>query len=498
MESLKRALESIGRMWSALTAVQRVVLGAAAALMVVLLVVTSVGTSQAWVRVAGAEANISDIQKKLRERNQKFEVRGSEIYVPKEDADHVMVELAGEGTVNNNAVFEFLKQSDIFATRWQQEKRLQIALQTKLESMIRSIESVKNAAVVINPGSANHQLGFAGPKASASVQVELKEGMELSSKNVRAIAGLVARAVSGVEEDQVHIMDTKGKPYRVTKSDPNGLSWDIWESARNREKEIQERISKLLEFPGATVVVNIEPETRSTTSESVTHDKPIVIDSTEHKRSIRKGSGSPTSVRKGEGDPAIETAPGNDETESTTTEKSVVGLKKVMQTVPAGAVLRTTVAVRIPVEEGAPLAEARRQLQELREQVRIAAGTNVRAEDVSVQVFPTKRPEPITIAKESGTAWLWLWANWPKILLGLMAIGAVWIVIRVIQRAGAQDTVEELQALTSALTETREAAAELAGPGESDLARVKQGLQDMVGRNPQNVAASLKSFMSGR
>ena len=33
---------------------------------------------------------------------------------------------------------------------------------------------------------------------------------------------------------------------------------------------------------------------------------------------------------------------------------------------------------------------------------------------------------------------------------------------------------------------------------EGDLGRLKQGLQDMVGRNPQGVAASLKSFMSGR
>jgi hypothetical protein len=49
----------------------------------------------------------------------------------------------------------------------------------------------------------------------------------------------------------------------------------------------------------------------------------------------------------------------------------------------------------------------------------------------------------------------------------------------------AKDTVEELQALTTALTETREAQAELAIPGEGDVGRLKQGLQDMVGRNPR-------------
>ena len=75
---------------------------------------------------------------------------------------------------------------------------------------------------------------------------------------------------------------------------------------------------------------------------------------------------------------------------------------------------------------------------------------------------------------------------------------AVWMVVRVIHRSSAQDTVEELQALTTALTETREAAAELGAPVESELARLRQGIQEMAGRNPQAVAASLKSFMTGR
>ena len=77
-------------------------------------------------------------------------------------------------------------------------------------------------------------------------------------------------------------------------------------------------------------------------------------------------------------------------------------------------------------------------------------------------------------------------------------IAALGGVLRAIQRSGTEETVEELQALTTALTEEREAAAELGAPGETDLGRLKQGLQEMVGRNPQAVAASLKSFMSGR
>ena len=326
MESLKRALEQIGRMWANLSATQRVVLSAAAALMVVLLIFGSVSTTESWVRIAGPEVDGSkraDILKKLQERNQKHELRGAEILVPKQDADHIVLELAGEGAMTTNSVYKFLEQSDIFATRWQNEKRLQIALQRKLESMIRSVEGVRNATVVINPGSSNYQLGFAGPKPGAAVQVDLKDGMELSSKNVRAIAGLVARAVTGVEEEQVHIMDSKGKSYRAGAMDLRENEWSL-------ERRIQENIkASLMEYPAAAVIVRVQAVSKTIKLEEVTPTKPVIVETQDSKK-FRKGSSSASSgVRKGEGDSVGEPTSGGDETETQSSEKSIAGSRKV-------------------------------------------------------------------------------------------------------------------------------------------------------------------------
>lgn len=497
MESLKRALENIGRMWANLTATQRVIIGGAAALMIVALVFGSIGTTQAWVRVAGAEADQGAILKKLRERNQKHEVRGTDIYVPKEDADRIVLELAGEGAVSDNAVWKFLEQSDIFATRWDKEKRYQIALQTRLEGMIRGIESVKNAGVVINPGSTNHQLGFAGPKASASVRVDLKDGLSLTRKNVQAIAGLVARAVSGVEEDQVHIMDGKGNAYRAAKANGNISYID---SIRDHEKAIEEdirnRIKDARDFWGASVVVRIQAKTVTSETDDVRHGRAVPFKTREG--SVRKGpTGIPVPRIKGEGGAEFPADPPTREQETTTDEESVVDRKHTKEFNPAGDILHVTVGVLIPVEE-AVLAEKERQLPKLRDFVLKAAGPQARMEDISVQLIPTKAPAPIAAAEDSAKALAWIWSHWPKVVLGLITIFAVWVLFRVIQRSTAQDTVEELQALTTALTETQEGPAGIVAPAESDLARLRQEIQEMVGRNPQNVAASLKSFMSGR
>jgi flagellar M-ring protein FliF len=500
MESLKRALEQIGRMWSNLNATQRVVLAAAAALMVVLLIFGSASAGPSWVRVAGPETNVADIQKKLQERNQKYEIRGSELFVPKEDADRLVMDLRGEGTINDETLLKFLDQPNIMATRWDKEKRLQFAVQTRIESMIRSIESVQNARLMINPGSTNYANGFAGAKPSAAVTVKLKDGMTLTQKNVQAIAGLVARSVTGVEEDQVHIVDGRGNAYRARKADDSTSTVaDIREYERSEETRILHSIKDgfaSITRTGISVVVRIKANSKSSETEAITHDKPIVIESTDENRTVKKGDGATVGVRKG--DDPVTPEPSGTETSRKTHEKSVVNQATKKERNPAGDIERITVGVLIPVEEGPRLVEAERILPRLRDFVLKAAGPQARLEDVSVQLIPTKPIEAAAAEAEADRVAAWLSAHWLKILLGAFALAGFVIVVQVIRANTAKDTVEELQALTSALTETREAQAELATPGEGDLGRIRQGLQEMVSRNPQGVAASLKSFMSGR
>ncbi|RPH38995.1 MAG: hypothetical protein EHM91_13015, partial [Planctomycetota bacterium] len=181
MESLKRAFENIGRMWSNLNITQRIVVGGAAALMILLLVVGSLGTSQAWVRVAGPGGDTAAIARKLQERNQKHELRGTEVFVPKEDAERVVVELAGEGAMSDEAIWGFLKDANPFLDRRQKDLRYKRALEQSLTSMIRRVEFVRNANVALTLGSESNRIGFEGSRAKASVQVDLQEGHKLSN-----------------------------------------------------------------------------------------------------------------------------------------------------------------------------------------------------------------------------------------------------------------------------------------------------------------------------
>jgi flagellar biosynthesis/type III secretory pathway M-ring protein FliF/YscJ len=492
-------------MWAALHATQRVILSASAVLMVVLLVWGSAASAPSWVRVAGPEVTAdarANILRKFQEKNQKHEVRGAEIYVPREDADRVVLELSGEGSMSNNAVWKFLEQSDIFATHWEKEKRMQVALQARLEGMIRSVESVKNASVIINPGSVNSQLGFSGPKASASVQVELRDEAVLTTDNVKAIAGLVARAVNGVEQDQVHLMDTRGKAYRVPKSREMDVD-DFADYESKREARIQRQLKEVPAFSRANVIVRVQANIKSS---KVTERKFGRSQAKEtEETSVRKGVGGSTApqVRKGSGDePPVEAPPAPSENQSSFRQSNAIDEKNIVEDNPAGEIQRITVAVLIPVEVGADgkeMIEAEKQLPALREFV-LTAAMPARTEDVSVRMIPTKRPEAVIAPLAPETLVEWMSKHATKVGLFGLALAALFVLLRVVQTAMARDTVEEIQSLTDALTENQEAATELAGaaPAGVDLGRLKQNVQDMVGRNPQSVAASLKSFMSGK
>lgn len=505
MDSVKSALDSIGRMWTALNATQRVVLSVAAAAMVALLVWGSASSVPTMVRVAGPEldaASRTAILRKFQERNQKHEIRGAEILVPKEDADRVVLELAGEGGMNEDAIWKFLEDGDIFKSSKDKDLRYKRALEQKLGLMIRRVEFVKNASVVITYGSKADRLGFEGQRASASVQVELQEGNKLSQKNVTAIANLVAKSVPGLDVDQVVISDTKGLSYSLPRKDGGvGTATDFREYERQIEEDIQGRIKTA--FRTASVVVRVVTRNTTIQKETVKNSNLRVVEEEERRRVEKGVADTATRVVKGndQGSAPVEPAP-REVTDQEFKNKYAPGNQETVKiNDPAGQIEKINVGVLIPIEVGADnkeLVEAEKELSKIKQWVMQAAGDKATNESVSVQFIASRRPEALIAQPSPDTTMTWMARHASKIALFGLALAGLFVLLRVVQTAMARETVEELQSLTTALTETQEASAELAGPAAGDLGRLRQNVQDMVGRNPQSVAASLKSFMSGR
>src|ERR1043166_7353900 len=122
--------------------------------------------------------------------------------------------------------------------------------------MIRPNQIVPDAPGTPAPPPATQQWGFQGPKATASVQVELQPGKSLGRANVAAIGGLVARAVPGLEPDQVILTDTRGNSYRVPRESETVATGGFLRDLEARlEEDIKVKIIAL--FQNASVAVRV-------------------------------------------------------------------------------------------------------------------------------------------------------------------------------------------------------------------------------------------------
>lgn len=501
MDILSRSGDSVKKLWAGLNGPQRFVLALAAALMVALLIWGSrSATTETWQRVVGHEVGESERAETLKALAQKkivYEVRGGEIWVPKAQADKVVLELAGEGALSERAVWKWLESSDVFATKWDKEKRFQIALQRKLELMIRAVEGVRNASVQITPASEAGQLGFQGPKSSASVQVELKPGSVLSTANVKAVAGIVSHAVPGLDPDRVHLMDSQGRAYRIPKADEAaGMAEGIRDIEARIEAEVKGKIAEL--FENARIVVRAFARGKSERSESVKHGRAVPHE----ERSLRKikdaGGRSGPGVIKGEGslEPSADPLKYQEQEDET---RSKVDQTTTQSYDPAGQIERITVGVLLPVPVDATGKAIGKlpPLDEVRKLAMMASGAKL--EDVSVVALETRAPEPIPAPQAGEVAMEWFLANWTKIALAFLAFFALIVVAFAVRGALSREDVEEIKSISERIGEPERAAA-LADPlragAEPDTLR--RGIQEAVDRDPEDAAAALKAWVAGR
>ncbi len=482
------------RFWSALTPSQKILLSLVGALVAVAIVWGSgAAAGEPMDRIETDEATRGQVLRKLQERNQRYEIREGGIFVPRGDAHRVMMELGGDGTLSPQAIWKWLADRDIFVTRWQLDKRFQIALQQQLEMMIRKVDAVRNASVVISPGDEGSRLFANGPKAKASVVVELHPGRDLTSKNAQAIAGLVASAVPGLDRDKVHITDSTGRPFRVGVPDGGAdLAGSHREYERSIELDIEQRLAAIL--PSMSFKVSVRAKMRDSNSKQFKRERPKAVEEEERRR--KETPQTPPSPGGIKGDPAAPPPPApSSGQDSELRTKYVFDETETHQRDPAGQIEKITVGVLYPVQvdrDGKEIATPAIALEDVRTFVVKAAGPPCATEDVSVIRVPTRAPEALPETAPVVGAFAWLAAHWTQIaLLAFAALGLA-ILVRIVRTATAGGEVEEIRALANDLGQAVEAAAR---PAEGEP---RQGLREMVRQSPEAVAASLKSWMEAR
>ena len=269
-DRLQGLVSNIRDFWTRLTINQKVLIGGAALLVVIAVIVLARGSRQPEYEVLYSELSekdAADVVAKLDEFKVPYELsdNGTTILVNKEDKYKTRLKLAGENLPRGESGFELFEDSNFGETQTDKQVKYQVALQGELARTIQSLEKVKSARVhIVMPEET--LFSEEEQKPTAAVAVTTKDDQKLTSKEVEGITNLVANSIKGMKPEEVVIIDQHGRVlsdeenYLDAEQAPNVANQMAMKRRFEKEKEqvIQSMLDKTLGKDNAVVRVSAE------------------------------------------------------------------------------------------------------------------------------------------------------------------------------------------------------------------------------------------------
>ncbi|WP_226665703.1 flagellar basal-body MS-ring/collar protein FliF [Metabacillus litoralis] len=197
-------------------------------------------------------AETGQIKETLDAKGVKSEItnNGSAILVPKEQVDSLMVELAAEGIPDSGVIdYSFFGQDTGFGMTDKEFDVIKLkATQTELANLMKGIEGVNDANVMINMPVESVFVGEQVDGSSASVVLNLKPGAQLDQEKVNALFHLVSKSVPNLTTDNIVIMDQNFNYYDLNNgNNSQGANYASQQEIKSQiEQDIQRNVQKLL------------------------------------------------------------------------------------------------------------------------------------------------------------------------------------------------------------------------------------------------------------
>lgn len=144
---------------------------------------------------------------------------GAEILIPEDQVDNVRLEIAKMGVSFNSTIgYEVFDAQAFGTTSFVQKINRQRALEGELMKTIRHIRGVKRVRVHLSLPDSSPFVSEKKPP-SASVVLDVEQGLTLTKEEVRGIQHLVSASVDGMRVTNVVIIDSKGDKLTENISD---------------------------------------------------------------------------------------------------------------------------------------------------------------------------------------------------------------------------------------------------------------------------------------
>ena len=139
-----------------------------------------------------------------------------EILVPETQVDYLRMQLAVQGYPKQSASYDIWNDGiDLWSTDSDKREVQRQQREARLATTLVQLEAVQSATVNLDiPEDKDYVIVEDKGVPTCSITLALRDGKELTNSEVRAIYSMVTSSVDGLINDNVSIIDTKGREYQ--------------------------------------------------------------------------------------------------------------------------------------------------------------------------------------------------------------------------------------------------------------------------------------------
>lgn len=211
-EKLKNYIDPIKKFWGNLTKKKRIILlSVLAGIIAFSIIISALLNAEPYVVLYPGldHSEAVEVMNELREMGISYKEDNGTIMVPQDKENSLRMQLSNEGHPKTAPNYDFFTNNvGIMSTDYEKKTIERYQLNTRLESVIKTLEGVQNCYVTISiPEDNSYAWDSDDSVVSASVTIQLENNKTLSAKQINGVKQLVAKSVPNLKVENVALID---------------------------------------------------------------------------------------------------------------------------------------------------------------------------------------------------------------------------------------------------------------------------------------------------
>ncbi|WP_433749723.1 flagellar basal-body MS-ring/collar protein FliF [Falsibacillus pallidus] len=271
-ETLQKYTKQIKTFWTSRSKKQKTLFFAS--LIMLILIFSIVGYFATRVTMVPLYSNLTpseagSIKENLDGKGIKTEVAdgGTTIKVPSEDVDNLKIQLASEGIPKSGSIdYSFFSKNAGFGMTDNEFNVMKLdAMQTELADLIKGIDGVNDAKVMITLPEKGIFVSDSKEEASASIVLNTDIGFQMDQKQIMSLYHLVSKSVPNLPTDNIVIMNQYFEYFELENQNNSSFGSDVAQQLnvkkqieRDIQRQVQNMLGTLMGFDKVVVSVSTD------------------------------------------------------------------------------------------------------------------------------------------------------------------------------------------------------------------------------------------------